>query len=75
MFSELSTAADKDEPPDSWDADDQEEVEKEKPISKDKDLEFLLQEVVRDASLDDTLKRDLQHKKTDLRYNEMLVRL
>lgn len=69
---ESSTTADKDEPPDNWDEDDHEEVEKEKPISKDKDLEFLLQEVVRDASLDNNLKRDLQNKKTDLRYNEML---
>uniref|UniRef100_A0A3Q2PRE9 RNA helicase n=1 Tax=Fundulus heteroclitus TaxID=8078 RepID=A0A3Q2PRE9_FUNHE len=67
-----STAADKDEPPENWDEDDQDEVEKEKLIKKDKDLEFLFQEVVRDASLDDDLKRDLQSKKANLNYKEML---
>ncbi|XP_036005376.1 ATP-dependent DNA/RNA helicase DHX36 isoform X2 [Fundulus heteroclitus] len=67
-----STAADKDEPPENWDEDDQDEVEKEKLIKKDKDLEFLFQEVVRDASLDDDLKRDLQSKKANVNYKEML---
>uniref|UniRef100_A0A669DU25 RNA helicase n=1 Tax=Oreochromis niloticus TaxID=8128 RepID=A0A669DU25_ORENI len=52
---------------------DQEE-EVAKPVIKDKDLEFLHQEVVRDRSLDDYLKRDLQSKKSDAKYKEMLVR-
>uniref|UniRef100_A0A3B5LWD9 ATP-dependent DNA/RNA helicase DHX36 n=1 Tax=Xiphophorus couchianus TaxID=32473 RepID=A0A3B5LWD9_9TELE len=66
-----STAA-KDEPPDNWDADDEDDVEKEKTLSEHKDLEFLFQEVVRDASVDEDLKRDLQSKKTDRNYKEML---
>uniref|UniRef100_A0A669DQ63 ATP-dependent DNA/RNA helicase DHX36 n=1 Tax=Oreochromis niloticus TaxID=8128 RepID=A0A669DQ63_ORENI len=66
-----STTAVKDEPPDKWDEEDQEE-EVAKPVIKDKDLEFLHQEVVRDRSLDDYLKRDLQSKKSDAKYKEML---
>ncbi|KAL3991831.1 protein phosphatase PTC7 [Sarotherodon galilaeus] len=66
-----STTAVKDEPPDKWDEEDQEEVAA-KPVIKDKDLEFLHQEVVRDRSLDDYLKRDLQSKKSDAKYKEML---
>uniref|UniRef100_A0AAX7U5T9 RNA helicase n=1 Tax=Astatotilapia calliptera TaxID=8154 RepID=A0AAX7U5T9_ASTCA len=69
-----STTAVKDEPPDQWDEEDQEE-EAAKPVIKDKDLEFLHQEVVRDRSLDDYLKRDLQSKKSDGKYKEMLVRV
>lgn len=73
----MSTTAVKDEPPDTWDDDDkdeeEEEEEREKPIIKDKDAEFLVHEVVRDRSLDDYLKRDLQSKKSDLKYTEMLV--
>uniref|UniRef100_A0A3B5PSG3 RNA helicase n=1 Tax=Xiphophorus maculatus TaxID=8083 RepID=A0A3B5PSG3_XIPMA len=72
FFSDSSTAA-KDEPPDNWDADDEDDVEKEKTLSEHKDLEFLFQEVVRDASVDEDLKRDLQSKKTDRNYKEMLV--
>uniref|UniRef100_A0A3Q1FLL2 ATP-dependent DNA/RNA helicase DHX36 n=1 Tax=Acanthochromis polyacanthus TaxID=80966 RepID=A0A3Q1FLL2_9TELE len=68
----FSAAAAKDEPPDAWDEDDQEEEEEEKPIRKDKDLEYLFQEVVRDRSLDDDLKRDLQSKSSDTKYREML---
>ncbi|XP_023153570.2 ATP-dependent DNA/RNA helicase DHX36 [Amphiprion ocellaris] len=68
----FSAAAAKDEPPDTWDEDDQEEEEKEKPIRKDKDLEYLFQEVVRDRSLDNDLKRDLQSKSSDTKYREML---
>lgn len=74
MFSGFSTATVKDEPPDSWDAD-QEEEEQKKTIIKDKDLEFLFQDVVRDRSQDDYLKRDLQSKKSDPKYIEMLVRV
>ncbi|XP_030600824.1 ATP-dependent DNA/RNA helicase DHX36 isoform X2 [Archocentrus centrarchus] len=70
--SHLSTTAIKDEPPDTWDEDQEEEEEREKPIIKDKDAEFLVQEVVRDKSLDDYLKRDLQSKKSDPKYKEML---
>lgn len=74
FFSSHSTTAVKDEPPDQWDEEDQEE-EAAKPVIKDKDLEFLHQEVVRDRSLDDYLKRDLQSKKSDAKYKEMLVRV
>ncbi|XP_047449479.1 ATP-dependent DNA/RNA helicase DHX36 [Mugil cephalus] len=69
----FSTAAVEDEPPDTWDEEDQEVEEKEKPMHKDKDLEFLVQEVVRDRSLDDYLKTNLQGKKSDLKYKEMLT--
>uniref|UniRef100_A0A4W6C503 ATP-dependent DNA/RNA helicase DHX36 n=1 Tax=Lates calcarifer TaxID=8187 RepID=A0A4W6C503_LATCA len=67
----------KDEPPDNWDEEEQQQPqlqqeEKEKLRRKDKDLEFLFQEVVRDNSLDDYLKRDLQNKKSDPKYKEML---
>ncbi|XP_078480061.1 ATP-dependent DNA/RNA helicase DHX36 [Lampetra planeri] len=64
----------KDEPPDNWDEDDQEEEkeEKEKLRRTDKDLEFLLQQISRDSSLDDQLKSDLQSKKSDSKYKEML---
>uniref|UniRef100_A0A8C4E6C3 RNA helicase n=1 Tax=Dicentrarchus labrax TaxID=13489 RepID=A0A8C4E6C3_DICLA len=62
----------KDEPPDTWDEEEQQVEEKEKPRWKDKDVEFLFQEVVRDSSLDDRLKRDLQSKKSDPKYKEML---
>lgn len=40
---------------------------------KDKDLEFLFQEVLRNSALDDRLKSDLQAKKSDPKYKEMLV--
>lgn len=40
---------------------------------KDKDLDFLFQEVARDNSLDERLERDLQSKKSDTKYKEMLV--
>lgn len=74
LFSCFSSKVTKDEPPDKWDEDGQEDVEeKEKLRMKDKDLEFLFQEVVRDSSLDDYLKRDLQSKKSDPKYKEMLV--
>ncbi|XP_042336939.1 ATP-dependent DNA/RNA helicase DHX36-like, partial [Plectropomus leopardus] len=69
----FSQAVVKDEPPDAWDdEEEQEKEEKEKLRRNDKDLEFLFQEVVRDSSLDDRLKRDLQSKKSDPKYNEML---
>ncbi|XP_070684754.1 ATP-dependent DNA/RNA helicase DHX36 [Pempheris klunzingeri] len=71
--------ATKDEPPDAWDeeeqqeeAEDEEEEEKEKVRSNDKDLEFLFHKVVKDGSLDESLKRDLQKKKLDPKYKEML---
>nr|XP_057935113.1 ATP-dependent DNA/RNA helicase DHX36 [Doryrhamphus excisus] len=72
----------KDEPPDTWDDDDdeqeqqkleEEEEEKWKPKQKDKDLEFLLQETARDRSLDESLQRDLQSKKSHPKYKEMLT--
>ncbi|XP_028276111.1 ATP-dependent DNA/RNA helicase DHX36 [Parambassis ranga] len=67
----FSKAAVKDEAPDRWD-DEEEQGEEKKPMMKDKDLEFLLQETVQDRSLDEHLKRDLQSKKMDLKYKEML---
>ena len=77
LFSYFSQAAVKDEPPDAWDEDEQQEKEekeeKEELRRKDKDLEFLFHEVVRDNSLDERLKRDLQSKKSDPKYKEMLV--
>ncbi|XP_030259440.1 ATP-dependent DNA/RNA helicase DHX36 [Sparus aurata] len=70
----------KDETPDQWDGDDDEEEQqqqqqqedKEELRKKDKDLEFLFQEVRRDSSLDERLQRDLQSKKSDSKYKEML---
>lgn len=74
LFSYFSQAAVKDEPPDTWDEEEeQEKEEKEKLRRKDKDVEFLFQEVVRDSSLDERLKRDLESKKSDPKYREMLV--
>lgn len=78
----FSPAVVKDEPPDTWDDEEQQEKEKEKGKEeketlrrKDRDLEFLIQEVARDGSLDDRLKRDLQSKKSESKYKEMLVRI
>lgn len=77
MFIYFSATSVKDEPPDNWDEeeqdDEEEEEDKDKLRRKDKDLEFLFQEVTRDNSLDDRLKRDLQNKKLDPMYKEMLV--
>lgn len=73
MFSDSFKAAVKDEPPDNWDEEDQEEEKKEKPLRKDKDLEFLFQEVVRDSSMDEYLKKDLHSKQSESKYKEMLV--
>lgn len=73
LFSYFSAAAVKDEPPDTWDEEEQQQEEKEKVRWRDKDLDFLFHEVVRDSSLDDRLKRDLQSKKLDPKYKEMLV--
>lgn len=77
---DYSQTATKDETPDSWDDDEQqqqeqleEKEEKEKLRRQDKDLEFLFQDVVRDGSLDDSLMTDLQNKKTNPKYKEMLV--
>ncbi|XP_023258211.1 ATP-dependent RNA helicase DHX36-like, partial [Seriola lalandi dorsalis] len=69
---EVSLAVAKDEPPDTWEEEEPQEEEKEKFRRKDRDLEFLFQEVVRDSSLDDYLKRDLQSKQSDPKYKEML---
>lgn len=69
----------KDEPPDTWDEEEplpeghEEREDKEIQIKKDKDLDFLFQDVRRNGSLDDRLKRDLQEKKSDPKYKEMLV--
>ena len=86
LFSYFTQAVVKDETPDQWDDDDEEEQQqqrqqqrqrrqedKEELRKKDKDLEFLFQEVRRDSSLDERLQRDLQSKKSDPKYKEMLV--
>lgn len=76
FFRCFSTKNVKDEPPDTWDEEEQlPEGHEDKEIlrRKDKDLEFLFQEVRRNTSLDDRLKRDLQEKKSDPKYKEMLV--
>lgn len=79
LFRCLSTKYVKDEPPDTWDEEEQslegdkEEEEKKTLERKDKDLEFLFQEVQRNGSLDDQLKRELQEKKSEPKYKEMLV--
>lgn len=75
----FSTKNVKDDPPDTWDEEEQlpegheEKEDKEILRWKDKDLDFLFQEVCRNSSLDDRLKRDLQEKKSDPKYKEMLV--
>lgn len=79
LFRCLSKKNVKDEPPDTWDEEEQslegdkEEEEKKILERKDKDLEFLFQEVQRNGSLDEQLKRDLQEKKSEPKYKEMLV--
>ena len=76
LFSSLTPAVVKDETPDTWDDDEpqeEEKEEKEKLIHRDKDVEFLFHKKVRDSSLDDFLQRDLQSKKSDPKYKEMLV--
>lgn len=77
LFRQSSPAV-KEEPPDTWEEDDKDELQQEKENKErhrynDKDLEFLFQEVVRDCSLDDDLRQDLQNKRSDPRYREMLV--
>lgn len=80
LSSFFSAANVKDEPPDSWDEgaqlrEENEKDDKEKVRVRDRDLEFLFQDVGRDGSLDEWLKRDLQSKKSDRKYKEMLVRI
>uniref|UniRef100_A0A8C9WRI4 RNA helicase n=1 Tax=Scleropages formosus TaxID=113540 RepID=A0A8C9WRI4_SCLFO len=43
-----------------------------KETPKDRSLEFLFQELVRNSTLDQELKRDLQSKRSDQKYLEML---
>ncbi|KAM3875184.1 ATP-dependent DNA/RNA helicase DHX36 [Diretmus argenteus] len=65
----------KDEVPSNWDeeeGEEEEEEDKEKIRGKEKGLEYLFQEVVRDKTLDDYLQRDLQSKQSDSKYQEML---
>lgn len=79
LFRCPSTKYGKDEPPDTWDEEEQsleggkEEEEKKTLERQDKDLDFLFQEVQRNGSLDDRLKRDLREKKSHPKYKEMLV--
>ncbi|CAL8352958.1 unnamed protein product [Lota lota] len=61
----------------AWDGDEEEEEEKKvkvkvKAQGKEKDLEYLFQEVQRDDTLDEFLMKDLQSKKMDPKYQEML---
>ncbi|XP_074534892.1 ATP-dependent DNA/RNA helicase DHX36 [Halichoeres trimaculatus] len=78
---DFSHAVIKDETPDNWDDDAEQQQpwqqlevkeEKDKLRRQDKDLEFLFHNVVRDGALDDSLMRDLQNKKSDPKYKEML---
>lgn len=63
----------KDEPPDTWDEEEQQEETKVETLRwADKDAEFLLQDIVKDSSLDTFLKQDLQIKRSDQKYKEML---
>lgn len=80
LSSSPSAASETDEPPDSWDDEVQlpeesesDDIEEER--LRDRDMEFLFQDVIRDRSLDESLKQDLQNKKCDAKYNEMLVRM
>ncbi|XP_077466945.1 ATP-dependent DNA/RNA helicase DHX36 [Stigmatopora argus] len=75
----------KDQIPDTWDSDDAEvddDVEqpqinayegREKPGLRGRDLEFLFHDIKRDVLLDESLKRDLQTKKSYSKYREMLM--
>ncbi|XP_061136394.1 ATP-dependent DNA/RNA helicase DHX36 isoform X2 [Syngnathus typhle] len=75
----------KDEIPDAWDDDGDDndhamerqqvkmEEAKEKVRRNDKDLEFLLHETSRNVALDESLKRDLECKKSHSKYKEMLT--
>uniref|UniRef100_A0A8C6SL43 ATP-dependent DNA/RNA helicase DHX36 n=1 Tax=Neogobius melanostomus TaxID=47308 RepID=A0A8C6SL43_9GOBI len=61
------------EPPDTWDEEEQQEDKKVETLRwADKDADFLLQEIVQDSSLDMFLKQDLQTKRSDQKYKEML---
>lgn len=62
----------KDEPPDQWDEEEQQEEKKANLGWADKDEEYLRHKVVRDSSLDEVLKKDLQIKKSEPKYKEML---
>ena len=73
LFSHFNRSVVKDAPPDKWDEEEQQEELKEKPRSNDRDLEYLIQKLVKDSSLDEFLIRDLQSKKLDPKYKEMLV--
>ncbi|CAN9511472.1 unnamed protein product [Ophioblennius macclurei] len=59
-----------DEPPDQWDEEEEvQEKEKPQPERMDRDVEFLFHKIVRDKSLDDYLKVDLQNRNKN---NDML---
>lgn len=62
----------KDEPPDQWDEEEQQEEKKANLGWADKDEEYLRHKVVRDSSLDEVFKKDLQIKKSEPKYKEML---
>lgn len=59
-------------PQDVLKAEPKEEREEKERRGKDKDLEYLFQEVVRENALDQQLKRDLERKKADSKYLDML---
>ncbi|KAG5269044.1 hypothetical protein AALO_G00197670 [Alosa alosa] len=48
------------------------EIKQENETTWDKDLEFLFQDIVRKPTLDQELKKDLQIKRTDAKYLDML---
>ncbi|KAG7268427.1 hypothetical protein CRUP_008977 [Coryphaenoides rupestris] len=83
---EIDVDGAKDEPPDAWDGDKEEDEEKEEKKEekkvkvkveveaqwKEKDLEYLCQEVLRDNTLDEYLMKDQQSMKTKSKYQEMM---
>ncbi|KAK7905216.1 hypothetical protein WMY93_017823 [Mugilogobius chulae] len=70
LTSQLSSKA-KDDPPDAWDEEKPQKTETER--WADKEAEFLLQEIAKNSSLDNFLKQDLQTKRSDPKYREMLT--
>uniref|UniRef100_UPI003AAF43CF ATP-dependent DNA/RNA helicase DHX36 isoform X1 n=1 Tax=Centroberyx gerrardi TaxID=166262 RepID=UPI003AAF43CF len=65
----------KDETPDTWDEEEQQEEDEEDKVKvrgKEKDLEYLVHKVVRDKTQDDFLQRDLQSKKSNPKFQDML---
>lgn len=50
------------------------QVKQEDEMVMDKDLEYLFQDIIRKPTLDQELKKDLQRKRAESKYLDMLVR-